>query len=197
MTKIIHISETDKYLDDIIEAFINGGVVLYPTDTQYALGVLASSKEAVEKINNLKQIADKKAVSVVVSDVQMATRYVCINEYVRSLMDKYLPGPLTLILPAKDKELSQNVGSENQIGIRIPDKKEVLKIVNELDCPITTTSANISGEEPAASCAQVLEALPGIDLAIDGGMLENEASTIIECSDSEFKIIRQGVLSVV
>ncbi|MCD5381135.1 MAG: threonylcarbamoyl-AMP synthase [Candidatus Pacebacteria bacterium] len=196
MTKIIHISEIYEHVNEIIKTFKNGGVVLYPTDTQYALGVLARSETAIEKISSIKEVSSQKAVSIVVSDIEMAAKYVYFNDYTRGLMDKYLPGPLTLILPAKDIYLAKNIGNEDKIGIRIPDKSGILNIVKELDCPITTTSANISGQEPGDSCRQVLKDLQGIDLAIDGGELENEASTVIECSDSGFEVIRQGVLVV-
>ncbi len=196
MTKIIHVSEIDEYFDEIICVFTNGGVVLYPTDTQYALGVLATSEEGTKKINTIKKITTNKPVSVVVSDMEMVERYVYVNDEARILMEKYLPGPLTLILPAKDNELAQNMGNENKIGIRIPDRGDILRIVKELSLPVTATSANISGQVPDVDCRSILSGLEGIDLAIDGGDLKGKPSTIVEFSGSDFSIIRKGVLDL-
>ena len=195
MTKIIPISEIEKYKEEILETFKKGGVVLYPTDTQYGLGVIARNRLAVEKINEIKKTGDK-AQSIIVSDIEMANKCVNINDLAREVMKKYLPGALTIILPAKDKELAKSRGNEKEIGVRIPDKKEILDIVKELGEPITTTSANITGQEPATNCVDILNGLEGIDLAIDGGELGNKASTIVLFNDSDFEILRQGSLVI-
>lgn len=190
MTKIIPIAEMGKYREEILETFRSGGVVLYPTDTQYGLGVIARDREAVEKIHAIKKT--DKPVSVIVPDIASVEKYVFVNDAARKLMQKYLPGALTLILPAKDKEFSENLGNSQEIGVRIPDKKEILDIVRELGEPITTTSANIYGQEPATNCRDILKVLSGIDLAIDGGEAKTKASTIVQFSGEDFKVIRQG-----
>lgn len=198
MTKIINISEVEDYSDEIIATFKEGGVILYPTDTQYGLGVLAKKKELVERVNKIKKARLDKPVSVIVSDITMAERYVYINDEARKLMCKYLPAALTLILPAKDRVLADSVGGQDAIGIRIPDHDGILEIVRKLDEPIITTSANVSGKEPAKNYADILASLEGIDLAIDGGSLDNAASTIVKFSVTEprFKIVRQGALKI-
>lgn len=170
---------------------------MYPTDTQYGLGVLAGNRGAVERVIEVKRARRDKTVSVIVSDIEMAEKYVFVSDKARRLMEKYLPGALTLILPSKDKNLAKSCGNEHEIGVRIPDQKEILQIVSELSEPITTTSANISGVEPKTDCKYIINDLKGIDLAIDGGELKGEASTIVKLSGSDCEIVRQGSLAVV
>lgn len=197
-TKIIHLSEVSKHKEEILETLRNGGVVLYPTDTQYGLGVVARNRSAVEKIAEIKKtgnaIGRGGGISIIVPNIAVADKCVFINDKARKLMDQHLPGALTLILPAKDKELARSRGNEQEIGIRIPDQKYILDIVSELGEPITTTSANISGQAPKTNCEDILADLSGIDLAIDGGELNGAASTIVRFAENEndMELIRQG-----
>jgi tRNA threonylcarbamoyl adenosine modification protein (Sua5/YciO/YrdC/YwlC family) len=181
---------------EIIDTFKKGGVVLYPTDTQYGLGVIARDSVAVQKVREMKRSEADRTISIIVPDMEAVTRYVYVNDVARALMQRHLPGALTLILPAKDKALAKSRGNEYEIGIRIPNQADILQIVRELGEPITTTSANITGHKPGTTCQEILGMLDGIDLAIDGGTLDNEASTLIAWTESGFRLIRQGSVVV-
>ncbi len=191
-TRVIPLSAVNKHIDEIVKTFKQGGVVLYPTDTQYGLGVIARNRQAVEKVNAIKHANVNKAVSIIVSSIKEAEKYVHVNERAKKIMEKHLPGALTVILPAKDIELAKSRGDEKEIGVRIPAQDDVLKIVQTLGEPITATSANLHGQIPYTNCQDILDSLSGIDLAIDGGTLDGEASTIIRFIRDDFEIIRVG-----
>lgn len=195
MTKIIENIDSVKK-DLLVNLLKNSGVVLYPTDTQYGLGVIADNDEALEKLRKIKNRDREKPISIMVSDIEMLERYAVVENKTRELIEKYLPGALTLILPAKDLVLAKKLGRENFIGIRIPDMPLMLEVIKELNTPITTTSANISGENPCFTIEEILnqfgENADDIDLAIDNGVLDDKASTVVEIINNEINILRQG-----
>lgn len=177
-----------------------GGVIIYPTDTLYGLGVLASNEEAVKKVklikNRIDESTSKKPISIIVSDKEMLENYVETNDSCNKLISKYLPGKLTLILKSKNKELSKNLNSGDTLGIRIPDNNFVLNLVKELGEPITTTSANLAGQSTKSTVDEILEDLGEniklIDLAIDQGVLSGKGSTVVDFTNDEIKVLREG-----
>lgn len=123
----------------------SGGVILYPTDTLYGLGADALSDEAVAKIKRIKGRNEQKPIHAVVADMAMAERYAGVNNVARSLAQKFLPGPLTLILKKKEGIETGIARDMSTFGIRIPDNVFCLDLAREFGKPFTTTSANASG----------------------------------------------------
>ncbi len=176
-----------------------GGIVLYPTDTLYGLGADALSDEAVAKIQAIKGRDDKKPIHAIVADMEMARRYAEVNEVAEHLAEKFLPGPLSLILKKK-KGIDSGIGKGiDTFGIRIPDNRFCLDLVRAFGKPITTTSANLAGEEPRRSAQDILaqlgEKTEYIDLAIAVGELpERLPSTVVDVSSGEIKVLREGAI---
>jgi len=178
----------------------SGGVILYPTDTLYGLGADALSDEAVAKLYAIKGRDEKKPVHAIVADMEMVGRYAEINEPARRLAEKFLPGPLTLILKkcaGIDTGIAKGMDT---FGIRIPASELCLEIARTFGKPYTTTSANLAGQKTGCSVESILAQLGEraslIDLVIDAGELpERMPSTVVDVSSEEMKILRKGVIS--
>jgi len=176
-----------------------GGVVLYPTDTLYGLGAHAFSDEAVAKVYAIKGRDEKKPVHCVVANLAMVEKYAEVNELARSLAEKFLPGPLTLILK-KNQEFTTGIAKEIEtIGIRIPKNDYCLALARAFGSPYTTTSANVAGaaseRSVAGIVAQLGERAAMIDLAIDAGELpEALPSTVVDVSEGDIRVLREGAV---
>ena len=181
------------------EVLRHGGIVLYPTDTIYGLGVDALNAKAVEKVRTLKGRDKKKPISILVSDIASISKYGVMSERARALARRFMPGPLTLVLPATN-DVPSEVTLHGTIGIRIPNNELCLAMTKFFNGPITTTSANKSGRETPKTASAVLEQFgfsgDEIDLVIDGGERKSDkASTVVSCVGEAPAILREGVIS--
>ena len=175
-----------------------GGTVIYPTETVYGIGVVATNPEAVKKVLNYKSRREGKPLSIAVTDQSMAAQFVEINEQARVLYERFLPGPMTVI--SKDLGVvAPGVASEfGTLGIRMPAHPLIMKMVELVQQPVTATSANGSGEKRPYTLEDIFTRLSDkqlslIDLAIDAGTLPpNPPSTVIDTTLSTPLIMRQG-----
>lgn len=177
----------------------SGGVILYPTDTLYGLGSNAFSDEAVAKVYAIKSRDERKPIHCVVADLAMAEQYAEVNDTARKLAEKFLPGPLTLVLKKKQDVGSGIAKNIEAIGIRIPNNEFCLSLAKKFG-PYTTTSANVAGAKDQRSVHTILSQLGEraqmIDLVIDAGELpERKPSTVVDVSSGEVRILREGAIS--
>jgi L-threonylcarbamoyladenylate synthase len=192
-------SNAGKAAERAAEVLRAGGVVLYPTDTLYGLGADAFSDEAVAKIYIIKGRDEKKPVHCIVADLAMAKRYAEVNEPARELAEKFLPGPLTLVLK-KDRQLDTGIArGVDTLGVRIPQSDFCLALAKRFGAPYTTTSANIAGASTPRSAGGILSQLGGraamIDLVIDAGKLPDSLpSTVVDVSSRDLTILREGAI---
>ncbi|NCN82770.1 MAG: threonylcarbamoyl-AMP synthase [Candidatus Pacebacteria bacterium] len=180
-----------------------GGLVIFPTETTYGAGVLATSQSAVTKLLTYKSRREGKPLSIAVADQAMAEQYVSLNEQAKTLYSQLLPGPVTVVSLAKQGKLAPGVTSEfGTLGVRIPDYSFVLELVHDLGIPITATSANGSGKPRPYSIELLLKNLSAkqqslIDLVIDAGTLPNNPpSTVIDTTLSTPVTLRQGAIAI-
>ena len=180
----------------ITECLLDGGVIVYPTDTIYGLGCSIFNKKAIERICRLKNIEPEKAqlsfVCQNLSDLSKYTKSVSTPLY--RILKNYLPGPFTFILPASKDVPKLLYGKKNTIGLRIPDNVIANAIVNDLGHPIL--SASLPGEmvEDYTDPELILENFEKlVDIVIDGGQGGMTPSTIIDCTEVPYRIIRQGL----
>lgn len=187
------INEVRKIVDELRR----GGVIIYPTDTVYAIGCDIMQPKAIQRVALLKGIKPERALfSIICSDISMAGKYTKIGDKVFKFMKRTLPGPFTFILPAAKSLPSSIEGLRKTIGIRIPDNRIVQAIVEELGNPLLTTSVKSDGGETEYTTDPELifekyEKL--VEVVIDGGYGNDEPSTVVDCSDDEPEIIRQGM----
>ncbi len=160
-----------------------GGVIAFPTDTVYGIGVSAFNKDAIEKIYQVKERSLLKAIPILagdVSDLDQITPPFSVP--VRKIIDNFWPGALTLILQLSP-DLPSNLSPTPTIGLRVPDHHLMRELLRKTG-PLAATSANLSGEPSALTAAEVRRQLEGrIDLVLDGGPAPGgQASTVLDCS---------------
>lgn len=194
--KIIKNSSTT--VDEAVSVLQKGGLVIYPTETLYGIGVDATNPEAVKKLIKYKNRPFGKPFSIAVTNIKMAEKYVYLNKTARNLYKEFLPGPLTIISKGKHKVAPGVESEEGTLGIRIPKYKLVLDIVKAFRKPITSTSANASYKKRPYKISDILDNISEkqkglIDLIIDAGTLpSNEPSTVIDTTLDDPVTLRQG-----
>ena len=183
-------------ISKIVEVLRNGGVIIYTTDTVYALGCDIFQSKALEKICRIKGIDIKKAnFSVMCDSLKQISEFTKMDDDTFKLIKKNTPGPFTFILNGNNK-LPKLFKERKTIGIRIPNRNLVKVIVEELGNPIFTTSLRIDGQDPDYEVnAELIKEKYGsrVDLIIDGGIGVDNLSTVVDCTGDDFEIIRQGV----
>jgi L-threonylcarbamoyladenylate synthase len=193
--------EVQSIIAEAVKALQNGQLVIFPTETCYGVGVDATNQEAVNQMLQYKARREGKPISVAVSNKEMATKYIEMNNIAENLYDNYLPGPITVVSKSTG-ETAKGLESEfGTLGIRIPDYKLVQQIVEKLNKPITSTSANVSYKPNPYSIDQLLSELPQkqqkmIGLIIDAGKLpKNPTSTVVDTTLNNLNVMRQGSIS--
>ncbi len=170
-------------------------VIAIPTDTIYGLAVDATNFEAVEKLYALKKRENQKPIAIFVQNLAMAKEIFAFNELAEKLANLHMPGKITMILPAKENSfnLATNLNYHHKtIGFRFVDSFFVQKLLQSYQKPLAVTSANISGFEVAKS-AQDITKIFDLELIIDNEKIfSNTASTVVEITENNFKILRQG-----
>jgi len=195
--KILKPDEIEN-LDEIISVLKAGGLVIYPTETCYGVGVDATNPQAVSNLLKYKQRPEGKAISIAVNSKKMAKKYVQVNSQAESLYETFLPGPVTIISKSVGKVDNRLESEKGTLGVRIPNHKFLLQIISEFGKPITSTSANLSGKKTPYSVQDILDNLSAkqkdlIDLIIDAGDLpRNPPSTVIDTTTLELTTYRQG-----
>ena len=184
-------------LDSVVSILDSGGVIGYPTDTIYGLGANINEQAAVEKIIELKGRQKDKPILILAAWLEQVQSLVESFPETAKLLASYLwPGPLTLVLPAAKHVSPLLTGGFTTIGVRIPSHKISLELVRRLGSPITSTSANLSGQ-PNPTCAEDVVKTFGdkLDAVIDSGKSpESVPSTIVSVSTTETKILREGAI---
>ncbi|MBD5345156.1 MAG: threonylcarbamoyl-AMP synthase [Bacteroides sp.] len=188
-------SINDRYLDEVVDTLRRGGLIIYPTDTVYAIGCDALNSRAIEKVCRIKGLnPDKNTLSIIAADMSMAAEYARIDNKAFHLLKDNLPGPFTFILPAATT-LPKAFKGRHTVGVRIPDNAIATAIARELGNPILSTSImpDADGNYPVDPQAIALEVPSEIDLVIDGGEGSSEVSTVVDATDSTApEILRQG-----
>ena len=186
-----------RYVKMIIECLENDGVIIFPTDTIYAIGCSVNSSKALDRIARIKGVKKEKAnFSFIFHDLSMLSEFTRpINNDVFKMMKRNLPGAFTFIVEANNNVPKLFKNNKKTIGIRIPDQPIITNIVRELGCPIITTSI-IDEDEISGFMTDPEEINDAykdrVDIIIDGGFGNKEESTIVDCTDNEIVILREG-----
>jgi len=169
------------------EIIKKNGVVIYPTETVYGIGANIFSTAALEKVFAIKKRDKDKPVSVAVSDFKMMEELVYIGKKEKRFIEEFLPGPVTILLKKKKNINDMLTSGSELVGIRFPAHRTTIELIKLAGVPITSTSANFSGEAPPRS---VDEIKISADYIIDGGECRGEPSTVVDLFN--MKIIRKG-----
>jgi tRNA threonylcarbamoyl adenosine modification protein (Sua5/YciO/YrdC/YwlC family) len=187
-----------KILRKIAEVLDDGGIIIYPTDTVYAMGCDIKSSRAIEKIATFKGANPKNPdLSIIFSDMSQLSEYTVIRDNnVFKLLKRNLPGPFTFIVQANSQIPRFFKDKKKTVGIRIPGNRIALEIVKELGRPIVTASVHEHEEDFEYTTDPELiheKYRDYVDLVVDGGYGNNEASTVVDCTGDEPVIVRQGL----
>ncbi len=198
LLKIYPDNPNPKEIDRVANTLRDGGLVIYPTDTLYAIGCDALNIRAVERICRIKGIDPQKSkLSIVCHDLSEAGAYTRIDNDAFKLMKRHLPGAFTFILPA-GPDLPRIYKNRREVGLRIPDNVIACELVRALGNPILTMSVRdpaSESEDPEYLTDPELihEKFDGrVDIVIDGGIGEAVGSTVVDCTAQPFAILRQG-----
>lgn len=174
-----------------------GGVIIYPTETLYGIGALARNEVAVEKIFQIKGRPEGKPIPILVKDKEMLSEVAELTEESHLLVDRFLPGPLTLVLREKEKLPNLITGGTGKLAARISKHSFVKSLFELIDEPITSTSANISGEENLFNISEIRKRFVGkVELIVDSGNLPpSKGSTVVDLTVKPSLIIREGDIS--
>lgn len=187
----------ERTLRQVVAILQHGGVIVYPTDTVYALGCALDQPKAIERLRTIRGGKDAAEMSIVCADISEVAEYAKVDNLVFKLLKHNLPGPFTFILPASSKISDKVMVGRKTVGVRIPDNAIAQAIVRELGMPLVTASVRTDdvGEEMEyiTDPELIRERYAAVDAVVDGGMGDNFASTVVDCTVSgEVNIVRQG-----
>lgn len=172
-----------------------GGVVVFPAERLYGLAVDAANSAAVRRVFELKGRDPGQPLPVIAGDAGIASEWVVIPPELATLVRRFWPGPLTLVLPVR-RQLAPEISAPTELGIRVPGGGLALEMARAFGAPVTATSANESGQASGRTVAEALAGLRGeVDLVIDAGELAGPpGSTVARYRDQQLEILRPGII---
>ena len=178
---------------DALEALNNHQVIAFPTETVFGLGVFYDDKEAYELLNQVKNRREDKPYTMMLSDVKEISKYAFIKDKYLPVINKYMPGSLTILVNAKNCVPAYVTHDTSIIGIRIPSNKEALELLRFVNKPLLVPSANKADQKPALSEQEVKDIFKDeVSIVIPGEISSGLPSTIIDLTGDEIKLIRKG-----
>lgn len=189
-----NIDDTVQKASDLIRA---GGIVAFPTETFYGIGVHYADETALHRIYALKHRSTEHAMPLIIGSEKLLKLVTpSVHDIAALIMHKFWPGPLTILFSARDSLHDLITSGTGKVAVRMPGASFALRLAESLEFPITATSANISGMPPAENAEQVIRYFKeGVDMLIDGGSTSGTVpSTIIDIVDNKIVIVRQGVI---
>ena len=190
--KIYTENPNDRYIDEVVDVLRDGGIIIYPTDTLYALGCDALNNSAIERICRLKGLkSDKTNLSIICKDISQVAEYARFGNDDFKMMKANLPGPFTFIFQALSA-LPKAFKGRKTVGVRIPDNNIARLLVERLGNPILSSSVKCEDEDYGCEPELIAQCYDGAELILDTGRSDNEPSTVVDCTGDEPEILRQG-----
>lgn len=186
-------------MERIVEILKKGGIVAYPTETIYGLGTDALNETAIERLLRIKGRRSAKAVSILVKDTQMLHRVVSrIPAMAQAIMDRFWPGPVTMIFPASEAIPAILTAHTGTVGVRISPHPFVERLFDFFDSPLTSTSANISGETSLLEPEDIVRTFGGhVDMVIAmPEFMEGVSSTVVDVTGEKPRMVRAGAVDM-
>lgn len=191
MTQVIE----QEQMDLLVNAIKEKKIVAFPTETVYGVACLFNDLESLDRIMEIKNRNPNKAVTLMLSHKDDVKKYGFVDEGTQRVIDKFMPGKMTIVLKRLESVDPRNVSGKDTIGIRIPDSSFVLFLIDQTG-PLSVTSANLSGHENTTNEKEVLAQLDGrIDMVVKGQTTSATASTVVDLSHGDVRILRNGVIT--
>lgn len=183
-------------IKEVKDALLNGEIIAFPTDTVFGLACVYDDLKAIEKVYEAKNREAKKALPMMCGNKEMIKEVAYVSDGASKIMEKFMPGAITIIYKKKDVISDYVTSGLQTIGIRIPNDKWIIDLINLVGKPLLVTSANISSEPSLSKWIEVKEKLDGrIDGIVKDDAKGDLSSTIVDCSSDKIKILRQGPIS--
>lgn len=194
--KILNILEDNinqRHIDMVVDTLEKGGIIIYPTDTIYAIGCDALNNSAIERVCTLKAMKSAKTnLTIICNEISQITEYAKFSNREFKVLKQYLPGPYTFIFQALSK-LPKAFKGRRTVGVRIPDNAIARKIVETLGRPILSTSVEAADADYMCEPELIAESYQSsVDIVLDAGRGGSIPSTIIDCTSGDFEVIREG-----
>ena len=191
---INHENPQKRLISKVVEILEEGGLIAYPTDTQYGIGCDLTKKKSVERIYKLKKRNPKSPFSFICADLKNISEYAKVSNFAYKTMRRLFPGPFTFILEGSRLVPQLMLTKRHECGIRVPNHPIALALVQELGRPIINTSAALEGESLPVDAFEIEEMFKGqLDLVIDGGPVPGKPSTVVSLIDDDPVVIREGL----
>ena len=193
----MHRIDSFEKIDDVVGVLEQGGVIVYPTETVYGIGCLAGWHSALDRIAELKQSEPGSSYLVLIRGKKQLDRFCSrIPSSAKKLIDLFWPGPLTLVLPARDGLHPRLVGPSGGVALRQSSHNWPRALLERLDDGLVSTSANPSGKVPPSVLSDLDSSIAGkVDLVVDGGELAGGISTVLDLCEDPPQIRREGVIT--
>lgn len=185
-----------RLIHQAVEIIRQGGVIVYPTDSSYAIACHIGDKQALDRVKRIRRLDDKHNFTLACKDLVQVSNFTKIGNDAFRLIKNLTPGPFTFILDAtKDVPRRLQHPKKKTIGIRVPANKIALLLLEELDEPLITATMSLPGQSEAMTDPYEIRSRleKELDLIIDAGILESQDTTIIACDNNQIEIVRQGI----
>lgn len=190
----------NEQINQAVKILNQGGIIIFPTDTAFGIGCRIDREDAVKRLFNLRKRPQFQAVPVLVTDLEMAKAYAenISEDVIKKLIEPYWPGALTIVLRANKEKVSGLVcGDGKTVGIRMPNHPLILEIIKKTGVPVLGPSANFHGEATPYDFKDLNQKLISlVDYVVKGECSVKKASTVIDSTQTPWKILRQGVIFV-
>lgn len=186
-------------IDKAIKILKEGGIIIFPTDTAFGIGCRVDNEESVQRLFKIRKRPETQAMSILVDTVTMAKKYVeeVPQDVIDKLIEPYWPGALTIVLKSKDIVPSLVRGGGKTVGVRIPNHTITRKLIREVGVGILGPSANFhDGKTPYKFEDLDQNLMKLVDYVVEGECVVGVASTVIDCSEKPWKVVREGAISV-
>lgn len=178
--------------DELVQILKDDGVISVPTDTVYGLCARISTKEAHDKLVKVKKRPEEKAFPIMCANIEQIKKIAIVNEKIEIVIKTFMPGPITLVLN-KNKELPDYVtNGKDTIAIRMASAEVLKELIEKVESPLFLTSANKSGESTCKNLDEIEKTCPTIDGMLEGDVSYRKASTIVDCTSNDIRILRNG-----
>ena len=183
----------NKIYQQALEALNNHQVIAFPTETVFGLGVFYDDKKAYELLNEVKRRKEDKPYTMMLSKVEDIDKYAYVDNKYQKLINKFMPGSLTILVKSKANVPGYVTHDTGIIGIRIPSNKEALDLLSFVKKPLLVPSANRADQSPARTCEEVVAIFGDeVKVVVPGQIESGEPSTIVDLTGPELKVIRKG-----
>ena len=186
----------ENEIKELANILKNDGVICVPTDTVYGVCARMNSEKARENLMDLKKRPANKSIPIMCANEEQIKNIGIVNSKVENIIHKFMPGPITLVL-LKNSKLPKYINEGSvEVGVRMATSKVLEQLIQKVGSPIFMTSANISGEPTCQTLEEVERVFPTLDGILEGEVPKGEASTILDCTSEEIKILRQGPITL-